>query len=125
MFVSNQMLKPLQPKCYLSTMERNGRDISFRRDSRAVSGVVGFIMIFAIIVILMSINQAQIVPMENSEIEFQHFEDVRNDMVEVRSSISEAGQADVSQYPTVKLGTNYPTRIFAVNPPPPSGTLET
>ncbi len=46
-------------------------------------------------------------------------------MLEVRSAISTAGQADVSQYPTVKLGTTYPARIFTVNPPPPSGTLQT
>lgn len=106
-------------------MDRTGHETSFSRDSRAVSEVVGFIFIFAIIVILMSINQAQLVPTENSEIEFQHFQEVRNELVEVRSSISEAGQADVSQYPTVRLGTKYPPRLFAVNPPPSSGTLQT
>lgn len=46
-------------------------------------------------------------------------------MVDVRSAISNAGQNSESQYPTVQLGTNYPTRLFAVNPPPPTGTLRT
>jgi hypothetical protein len=95
------------------------------QDSRGVSTVVGFIFIFAILMILLSINQAQFVPVENEEIEFQHFQDVRNDLTEVHAAISEAGQANVAQYPTVKLGTTYPPRILAVNPAPPSGILET
>ena len=99
--------------------------LDFAGDDRGVSEVVGFILVFAILVILLSINQAQIVPAENSEIEFQHFQEVRNDLVEVRSSISTAGQNDVSQFPTVRLGTDYPPRIFAVNPPPATGTLQT
>ena len=98
---------------------------SLNEDSRGVATVVGFIFMFAILIILLSINQAQFVPQENQEIEFQHFQDVRNDLVKLRSSISEAGQANVSQYPTVTLGTEYPVRLLAVNPPPPSGTLET
>jgi hypothetical protein len=81
--------------------------------------------LFAFTVILISMNQAYIVPQENSEIEFQHFQDTRSDMVSVQNSVLTAGKADVSQYPTVQLGTNYPPRIFAVNPPPASGTLRT
>ncbi|MUV87033.1 hypothetical protein GJ631_10750 [Natronomonas sp. CBA1123] len=82
-----------------------------------------FLLAFA--VILISMNQAYVVPQENSEIEFQHFQEVRSDMVSVRSSILTAGQADVSQFATVQMGTNYPPRIFAVNPPPASGTIQT
>lgn len=106
-------------------MAIKGPDSSFKDDSRGVSAVIGFILMFAILIILLSINQAQFVPQENSEIEYQHFKEVRNDMVQVRSSISTAGQANVSQYPTVKLGTGYPVRLFAVNPPPSYGSLET
>ena len=100
-------------------------DSSFRDDSRGVSELIGFILMFAILIILLSIHQAQFVPQENKEIEFQHFQEVTDNMVEVRSSISTAGQANVSQYPTVKLGTKYPVRLFAINPPPPGGSLET
>jgi hypothetical protein len=102
-----------------------GDRFDFAEDERGVSGVVGFILVFAILVILLSINQAQVVPAENSEVEFQHFQEVRDDLVEVRSAISTAGQTDVSQFPTVKLGTDYPPRILAVNPPPATGTLRT
>ncbi len=98
---------------------------SIREDQRGVSELIGFLLIFAILIILLSINQAQIVPQENAEIEFKHSQDVQNDLIEVRSSILTAGQADVSQFPTVRLGTNYPTRTFALNPPPAVGTLRT
>ena len=98
---------------------------SFSDDDRAVAPLIGFIILFGFLIVALAGYQAQVVPQQNSEIEFQHFQDVRDDMLEVRSSISTAGQADVSQYPTVKLGTNYPPRIFTVNPPPPAGTLQT
>jgi len=100
-------------------------DSLFKEDQRGVSEIIGFILIFAILIISLSINQAQIVPQENAEIEFNHYQDVQNELIEVRSSILMAGQADVSQYSTVKLGTSYPGRLFAINPPAAAGTLET
>lgn len=106
-------------------MSPSGPERSFWDDSRGISALIGVMFLFAFAVILISMNQAYIVPQENSEIEFQHFEEVRSDMVSVRSSVLTAGQADVSQYATVQMGTNYPPRIFAVNPPPASGTLRT
>jgi len=98
---------------------------SLAQDNQGVAPLIGFILLFGFLIIALSGYQAYIVPQQNSEVEFQHFQEVRNDMVDIRSSISTAGQADVSQYPTAKLGTNYPTRIATINPPPPSGTLRT
>ncbi|MEA1932718.1 MAG: hypothetical protein U9O06_14385, partial [Euryarchaeota archaeon] len=46
-------------------------------------------------------------------------------MIELRNAVSTAGQADVSQFPSVKLGTNYQSRILTINPAPPAGTLQT
>ncbi|WP_178917790.1 polymer-forming cytoskeletal protein [Natronomonas gomsonensis] len=106
-------------------MSLSGQDPDFWNDRRGISALIGAMFLFAFVVILISMNQAYVVPQENSKIEFQHFQDTQSELVSVRSSILQAGQADVSQYATVKLGTNYPTRIFAVNPPPPSGTIRT
>lgn len=100
-------------------------DSLFGNDDRGVAPVIGFVILFGFLVIALTTYQAQVVPQENSEIEFQHFQEARDDMVEVRSSISTAGQTDVSQYPTVTLGTTYPPRKFTLNPSPPSGTLQT
>jgi|AntDeeMetagen285_2_1112576.scaffolds.fasta_scaffold05930_2 hypothetical protein len=99
--------------------------LPFVDDTRGVSEVVGFILVFAVLILALSTYQAAIVPQQNAQTEFQHFEDVRNEMIELRNSISTAGQADVSQFPSVTLGTNYRTRTVTVNPPPPAGTLQT
>ena len=97
----------------------------FAADNRAVSAVIGFILIFGILVLLLTVYQAQIVPQQNAQTEFEHFEDSKNELIELRNTISTAGQADVSQFPSVTLGTNYQTRLLTINPPPPAGTLQT
>ena len=98
---------------------------SFVSDRRGVSAVLGFILMFGILILALTTYQAQIVPQENAATEFEHFQDVRDEMVGIRNSISTAGQADVSQFSDLTLGTNYQTRTFTINPPPPTGTLQT
>jgi len=94
-------------------------------DNRSVAPVIGFILLFAILILALTTYQAQIVPQENAATEFQHFQETRNEMVEIRNSISTAGQVDVKQFPDITLGTRYETRVLTVNPPPSSGTLRT
>jgi len=106
-------------------MSLGNQSSSLTDDSRGVSTVIGFIFIFAFIIIFLSVYQAQFVPQQNREVEFSHFQEVRNDMVEIRSGVLTAGETDVSQYPTIRLGTSYPTRAFAINPAPPTGELRT
>ncbi|WP_423995690.1 hypothetical protein [Halorubrum trapanicum] len=97
----------------------------FSRDRRGQSVVVGTVILFGFLILALSLYQVQIVPQENAEVEFQHFEEVRNDLVEVRAGILRAGTTDRTQYETVRLGTDYSPRLFAINPPAPSGTLRT
>jgi len=108
-----------------SVMSSSDSSVRFVDDTRAVSAVIGFILIFGILVLLLTTYQAAIVPQQNAQTEFEHFEDNRNEMIQLRNAISTAGQSDVSQFPSVKLGTNYQTRLLTINPPPPSGTLQT
>ena len=103
--------------------KRTGRE--FSKDNRAVSAVIGFILIFGILVLTLTVYQAQIVPQQNAQTEFEHFEESQNELIELRNSISTAGQTDVSQFPSVTLGTNYQTRLLTINPAPPAGTLQT
>lgn len=93
--------------------------------TRAQSTVIGVVLLFGIAIIAFSSYQAVQIPDQNAQIEYQHFQDVQNDLIAVRSGISTAGQVDVPQYRTVTLGTAYPTRILGINPPPPAGTLAT
>ncbi len=97
----------------------------FRSDNRAVSAVIGFILVFAILMLTLAVYQAQVVPQQNAQTEFQQFEDTRDELIELRNAISTTGQTDVSQYPSVRLGTTYQTRLLTINPPPPAGTLQT
>jgi len=98
---------------------------AFVTDRRAVSAVVGFILIFGILMLTLTVYQAQIVPQQNAQTEFTQYEETRDELIEVRNAISTAGQANVSQFPSVTLGTTYQSRLLTINPAPAAGTLQT
>ena len=97
----------------------------FSDDQRAVSAVIGFILIFGILMITLTVYQAQIVPQQNAQTEFKDFEETRDELIDLRNSISTAGQAGLPQFPSVRLGTSYQSRILTINPASPTGTLQT
>jgi flagellin-like protein len=99
--------------------------MGFRGANRGQSEVIGAILIFAIIVTLIGINQAFIVPDANADVEFQHNNDVQRDMVDIRSGTTEAAASNEPRSRSIALGVEYPTRFVAVNPPTPTGRLRT
>lgn len=94
-------------------------------DNRAVSEVIGFILIFGLLMLTLAVYQAQFVPQQNAQTEFEHFEQTQDELVELRNAISTAGQTDVSQFSSLTLGTTYQSRLLTINPAPPAGTLQT
>jgi len=94
-------------------------------DNRAVSTVIGVVILFGFLILALSLYQVEVVPQQNAETEFQHSGEVRNDLVELRAGILQAGSIDQPQYQTVELGTTYSTRVFTINPPAPAGTIRT
>ncbi|WP_158228637.1 polymer-forming cytoskeletal protein [Halorubrum sp. C191] len=96
-----------------------------RDDNRAVSTVIGVVILFGFLILALSLYQVEVVPQQNAETEFQHSGEVRNDLVELRAGILQAGSIDQPQYQTVELGTTYSTRVFTINPPAPAGTIRT
>jgi len=94
-------------------------------DNRAVAPVIGVVILFGFLILALSMYQVEIVPQQNAEMEFQHSGEVRNDLVELRAGILQAGSIDQPQYQTVQLGTTYSTRTFTINPPSPAGTIRT
>jgi hypothetical protein len=98
---------------------------SIRDDDRAVSTVIGAVILFGFLIVTLSVYQAQVVPQENAQTEFQHSEEVRSDLIELRAGILQAGSLDQPQYQTVQLGTTYSPRTFAVNPTAPTGIIRT
>jgi len=106
-------------------MSSSDSSVRFVDDTRAVSAVVGAIFMFGILILALTTYQAAIVPQQNAQTEFQHFEDNRDELIEFRNAVSTAGQNNVSQFPSIKLGTQYQSRTFTINPAPPAGTIQT
>jgi len=97
----------------------------FTRDERGVSEIVGAILVFALVVLIISIIQSQAVPNQNQEIEVQHSVDVQGDMVKYHQIASEVATDGIEQSVAIQTGTGYPARLLFFNPPRVQGTLET
>ncbi|WP_138007140.1 Ig-like domain-containing protein [Halalkalirubrum salinum] len=94
-------------------------------DDRGQSIQVGAVLIFGIIIVFLAIWQAQVIPAENAEVEFQHSLDAQEDMQQLRSELRSVAGNGASRSTTIELGTRYPTRVAFVNPPPATGSLST
>jgi hypothetical protein len=98
-------------------------------EDQAVSTVIGFVLIFGILVVSFSVYQATVVPQQNEDVEFEQQQSVQSDLIELSSSLLDVRSGDregsVSEHPpvSVQLGTSYPSRAVAVNPPPPQVSL--
>jgi len=99
--------------------------MNWRGDDRAQSVQVGAILLFATLVIALSIYQATIVPSQNADIEYKHSQTVQNQMADVRNSILRSAATGTTQPTSLTMGTQYPARVFLLNPPPSTGTLRT
>jgi hypothetical protein len=99
--------------------------MELRGDERAQSVVIGSLLVFTIIVLSFSAYQAFSVPSQNAEIEAEHFQDVEDQFSELRTSVVNAVGSDVSHSTAIDLGTRYPSRAIALNPPPAAGRLRT
>ncbi|GAB7011259.1 hypothetical protein [Halorubrum trueperi] len=106
-------------------MSGHSSNMSVIDDNRAVSTVIGVVILFGFLILALSLYQVEIVPQQNAETEFQHSGEVRNDLIELRAGILQAGSIDQPQYQTVELGTTYSTRVFTINPPSPAGIIRT
>lgn len=96
-----------------------------RGDERGQAIQVGAIVLFAFLLLAFAGYQAVLVPQQNAAVEQRHSQAVADDVVDLRSAIVEAWSVGESRPATVGLGTTYPPRVLAVNPPAPGGTLET
>lgn len=96
-----------------------------RGDDRAVTVQIGAVLLLAILFSALALYQINVVPEQNAEVEFNHNHEVHNEMQELRNGILNTGTGAESHSSSVTLGTQYPTRTVAVNPPNPQGTLET
>lgn len=99
--------------------------MSVRDDERAQAIQVGAILLFGVLIILLATYQAFVVPNQNREIEGNHIESVAADFQDLRSEILSVTDRAQDPSVTLKLGVQYPARVVALNPPPPTGTVRT
>lgn len=98
---------------------------SFRPDDRAVSPVIGAVLMLVVAVLLLGILQTTAIPSLNAQQEFEHSEGVRADVVGLSATVDRVAAGDHGERAMVDVGFRYPQRLFFVNPPPVSGTLRT
>ena len=99
--------------------------MTFTGDERAQSVQVGAVLLFGVLIIAFSSYQAFAVPEQNREVEFNHNQQVQRDMIDVRNTLLETYTGGNDGYAEVALGTSFPARVAAINPPRPSGSLYT
>lgn len=99
--------------------------MDFWGDERGQPVQIGFILLFGILVLAFAGYQGYVVPNQNSQVEFQHSQDSVTDMQTFREDFLGAAEDGRRFSAGFDLGTDYPARLVALNPPPASGTLRT
>lgn len=97
----------------------------FVDDERAVSPVVGFVLMFALIMILFTIYNADVVPAQNQDVEYEHTQTIEGQMEQLSAAFLSADENGSTKSVALQLGVQYPTRVFGINPGTPVGTLNT
>lgn len=97
----------------------------FRGDERAQSVQVGAVILFGFLVVGLSVYQVSVVPQQNSQVEFDQSQAIREDMSELRNQLQRTGVTGESRPVELQLGARFPPRTLFVNPPPTSGTIRT
>lgn len=98
---------------------------SFTEDNRGAAMQIGFILIFGMLVLVVIQYQATIVPQQNQNIEIQHSEDTHHEFSVIENKIFNTGMTGLPSSTSIEMAPRYPTRLIALNPPPPSATIST
>ncbi|WP_276259131.1 Ig-like domain-containing protein [Haloglomus litoreum] len=92
---------------------------------RAVSAVLGAILVFGFLVAVLSVIQLGSVPVWNAGTEVEHSRQVQAEFQQFDAAVRRSVVEDSPATAVVTLGTDYPIRPFLYNPAPASGRLST
>lgn len=92
---------------------------------RGQSAVIGFVLMFGLVMLLLTILQTTAVPTWNQGEEFDHSQQVRGELELLRDDIASTAETGRVNSESITLGTRYPRRPFLINPADPSGRIET
>jgi hypothetical protein len=99
--------------------------MAFRGDDRAQTVQIGAVLLFATIIIALSLYQATVVPQENQQVEFAAYQEASADMLDLRNALLSTASGDGTRAVTFKTGARYPSRTFLMNGLDPAGTVST
>ncbi|MFB6097304.1 MAG: hypothetical protein ABEJ74_07950, partial [Haloferacaceae archaeon] len=99
--------------------------MSIRDEERGQSIQIGAILIFGILILSLSLYQANVVPAENGRVEFNDYLSATSDMMNLRTNVGYAASRGTSVGTTIKTGVTYPPRILTINPGPPGNRIRT
>jgi hypothetical protein len=98
--------------------------MKFCLDSRAQSLQIGFILIFGILVLAMGIFQSQGVPHENAQAEYEHSQEIADDMLSLNLAIFDTTVEGSPESVELSMGASYNDRLFFIYPPDQNGVLQ-
>ena len=90
----------------------------FYNDDKAVSNVIGTVLLLAIFMILIATIQSTMVPQWNRETELSHREYIIEDLFIFRSAIQDVAIDGIPRNRILSLGTRYPNKIIFINSGP-------
>lgn len=99
--------------------------MSFGGDDRAVTVVVGAVLLLGIFVTAIAVYQVNVVPEQNYQTEIDHHERLAGDLIDLRDGVVNADRGTAGTGVPITLGTQYEQRLAGINPPQPHGTIRT
>lgn len=106
-------------------MNLHNRSNGESRDERAVSEVIGAILMFGLVLAVLSLIQVSAVPAANQQIEYEHSQRIEGDFQQLDTAIDGAAFDGARSTTPLELGARYPVRLFLLNPGPVSGDIRT
>ena len=99
------------------------------RKQKAVSVVIGALLMLSILVLAAAQYQTQVIPVQEEETEIQHNRLIQNQLAGLNSQIISSGTTGDVRTQQLQLGTTFESRIIfgiipAINQPSPAGSLE-
>ena len=90
----------------------------FLLDDSAISPIIGFALVLAILVTTLGFLQQHFVPVWNAQVELDQFEKVSSDMKLFTSTVSSVAATGSPQTSTINMGLRFPSRAILYNPKP-------
>jgi len=111
-------------RCELTSQSRSP-DHCLQEDNRGVSEVLRAVLLFGLLIAVLIAFQMTAVPVFNQGVEYDHNQRVQSDLGNLRTDLIQTATTGDGISTQVELGTDYPNRLFLLNPPAASGRLTT